>query len=67
MKVHFDEKSNALYIRLNRGKKIIESQEVQKGIIFDFDDKGEVVGIEILRVKNHIPLEELKELTLQVA
>ena len=66
MKVHFDEKSDAVYIRLNKNKKIMESQEVQRGVILDFDEKGEVVGIEILGVKKRIPIEELKKLTFQV-
>ena len=66
MKVHFDEKADAVYIRLDKNKKIMESQEVERGVILDFDDKGNVVGIEILGVKKHIPLEQLKELTLQV-
>ena len=66
MKVHFDEKSDAVYICLDKSKKIIESQEVQSGVVLDFDEKGEVIGIEILRVKKRIPLTELKELALQV-
>lgn len=66
MKVHFDEKSDAVYIRLDKTKKIIESQEVESGIVLDFDNKGDVIGIEVLGVKKRIPIEQLKELTLQV-
>ena len=64
MKIHFDEKSDAPYIRLDINKEVAESQELKSGI--DFDDKGEVIGIEILKVKKCIPVEQLKELTLQV-
>ncbi|MCY4645254.1 MAG: DUF2283 domain-containing protein [Bacteriovoracales bacterium] len=66
MKIHFDEKSDAIYIRLDKNKEVAESQEIKDGIVFDFDEGGEVVGIEILKVKKRIPIEELKELTLQV-
>ena len=67
MKVCFDEKSDAIYIRLDRNKKIIESQDVENGVVLDFDDKNNVIGIEITRVKNRISMDQLKELTLQIA
>ena len=66
MRIHFDEKSDAVYIRLDKSKKIIESQEVEKGVVLDFDEQGKVIGIEILGVKKRIPIDQLKELTLQV-
>ena len=66
MKIHFDEKSDAVYILLDKNKEIIESQEVESGVILDFDDKGQVIGIEIIGVKKRIPVEQLKELTLKV-
>jgi uncharacterized protein YuzE len=53
MKVHFDEKADALYLRLDDSK-IIESEEVQPGIVLDFNESKQVVGIEILRVKGRI-------------
>ena len=67
MKIHFDEKADAVFIRLNEDKKIRESQEVEKGVILDFDSDGKVIGIEILKVKEHIPLKQLKELKFQIA
>ena len=66
MKIHFDEASDSIYIRLNKNKKVIESQEVEKGIVLDFDDEKNVIGIEIVKVKKYIPIDQLKELTLQV-
>ena len=67
MKIHFDEKTDAIFIRLDDSKKIAESQEVEDGVILDFDNQGKVIGIEILQVKNRIPLEQLKEFKFQVA
>ncbi|HYI14433.1 MAG TPA: DUF2283 domain-containing protein [Thermomicrobiales bacterium] len=66
MKVRFDEDADALYIRLSDSR-IIESEEVQPGIILDFDDESHVVGIEILRVSQHIPGFNLKQLQVDVA
>lgn len=49
MRVHFDEKADALYIRFDESK-ILESEEVRPGIILDFNEKNQVVAIEILNL-----------------
>ena len=67
MKIYFDEKSDAVFIRLNESKEIVDSCEVEKGVVLDFDDNGEVIGIEILNVKKRIPLKQLKELKFKIA
>ncbi len=66
MKVHFDEQADALYLRLDESK-IVDSEEVQPGIILDFDEHNQVVGIEILRVRERVPLAELKKIQFEVA
>lgn len=66
MKVHFDEKTDALYFRLDDSK-IIESEEVKPGIILDFNEKNQVVGVEILNVKKRVPEASLKEMKFEVA
>ena len=47
MKFEYDPEVDALYIRLNEAK-IVESEEVQPGIILDFDENGQVAGLEVL-------------------
>ena len=49
MKIEFDPVVDALYVRLT-DQKIIESEEVQPGVILDFDAAGKIVCIEILSV-----------------
>lgn len=66
MKVHFDEKADALYLRLDDSK-IVESEEVQPGIVLDYNEESQVVGIEILRVKSRVPLANLKQMQFEVA
>ncbi len=66
MRVHFDEKADALYIRFDESK-ILESEEVKPGIILDFNEKDQVVGIEILNLKKRIPVENLKKLQFEIA
>jgi uncharacterized protein YuzE len=66
MRVQFDEKADAIYLRLDESE-VIESEEVHPGIILDFNKKDEVVGVEVLRVKNRIPLASLKQMKFDVA
>jgi len=66
MKMHYDEKTDALYLRLDDSR-IVESQEVQPGIVLDFNEDEQVVGVEILRVKERVPAADLKHLEFNVA
>lgn len=49
MKIKVDKKTDALYFRLDESK-IIESEEVSPGIILDFNENNQVVGIEVLNI-----------------
>ena len=66
MKMQYDEKSDALYLRLDEST-IVESEEVQPGIVLDFDANNQVVGVEILRVKERVPSADLKHVDFKVA
>jgi len=66
MKVHFDEKADAVYLRLDDSK-IIESEEVKPGVILDFNEHDQVVGIELLHVKGRVPIANLKQLLFEIA
>jgi uncharacterized protein YuzE len=66
MKIHFDENADAIYLRLDDSK-IVESEEVRPGIVLDFNEHDQVVGVEILRVKERIPLANLRQIQFEVA
>ena len=44
---------------------IVESEEVQPGVVLDFDKNKRVVGIEILGVSSRVPLEKLRTLQFE--
>ena len=52
MKLEYDPAADALYVRLNN-QPIIESEQIKPGIVLDYDEAGNVVGIEVLRVSKH--------------
>lgn len=53
MRTRYDSEADALYMRLADGP-IVDSQEVNPGIVLDFDGDGRVVAIEILDVSEHV-------------
>ena len=66
MKVTFDEVSDALYVRLDDSP-IVESETIRPGVILDYDEKDQVVGVEILSVVNRIERGELRSMHFEVA
>ena len=50
MSLKIDKENDALYFRLDESS-IVESEEVQPGIILDFNSEGKVVGIEMLNLR----------------
>ena len=49
MKIEYDPKADAMYIRMRSGT-AIESDEIRPGLVIDFDADGKVLGIEMLDV-----------------
>ncbi|MCY3666632.1 MAG: DUF2283 domain-containing protein [Gemmatimonadetes bacterium] len=47
MKLHVDKKADALYLRLDDSV-IVESEEVSPGVVLDYNESNEVVGVEML-------------------
>lgn len=66
MRLHVDQAADALYLRLDDSK-VIESEEVSPGVVLDFNDRNQVVGVEILRLSQRSPKLDLRELQFQTA
>lgn len=49
MKIEYDPKADAIYIRLSSGT-VADSDEVRPNVFLDTDIKGRVLGIEMLGV-----------------
>jgi uncharacterized protein YuzE len=49
MKIEYDPKADAMYIRLAAGQ-VADSDEVRPGVVLDFDAEGRVLGVELLDV-----------------
>ena len=64
MKVHFDQDSDAVYFKLDDSV-ITDSEEVKPGVILDFNERNQLVGIEILRVRDRVPVANLKQMQFE--
>ena len=59
MKLKLDEETDALYLRLDDSA-IVESEEVQPGVVLDFNAENVVVGIEVLNISKRVARDKLR-------
>ncbi|MCC7354074.1 MAG: DUF2283 domain-containing protein [Anaerolineae bacterium] len=64
MRLKIDKENDALYLRLDETA-IVESEEVQPGVVLDFDKDGRVVGIEILALSTRTTPDRLRVLQFE--
>jgi uncharacterized protein YuzE len=66
MKLKIDKEADALYLRLDDSK-IIESEEVLPGIVIDFNESNQCIGIEVLKLSERTPRLNLSQLEFETA
>lgn len=59
MRLKIDCENDALYFRLDESTVIVNSEEVEPGVIPDFDENHRVVGIEMLDLSFRIEPQKL--------
>jgi len=64
VKLKVDKESDALYLRLDEAA-VVESEEVQPGVVLDYDAADNVVGVEILNLSKRVAPERLRVLQLE--
>ncbi len=65
MKLHYYPETDSLYIDLSTAPSV-ESQEIADNLIADYDEHGQIVGLDIQRASRHLDLSkvEIKHLPL---
>jgi len=66
MRIRVDKETDALYFRLDETR-IVESEEIQPGVIFDYDEDGRVVGVEFLWISKRANPEALCSIQFEAA
>lgn len=64
MKLKVDQEADALYLRLDDSN-IVDSEEVSPGVVLDYNEQDQVVGIEILGISKRAPTLNPRELQFQ--
>jgi len=65
MKLKIDRQADTLYLTLDESG-AVESEEVAPGIIVDYNDKRQVVGIEMLHLSKRAPDVEIGRLLFEM-
>ncbi len=66
MKLKIDSEGDALYPRLDE-REIVESEEVEPGVVLDFDAQGRMVGLEILRLSTRMDPDRPRTIQFETA
>jgi uncharacterized protein YuzE len=54
MKVSYDQRTDTLSVVLKEGAHVSESDEDKPGVILDYDEKGDLVSLEILDASRRV-------------
>ena len=65
MKVSYDPKHDVLYLKFSDAK-IVNTVEVVEGILIDYGENGEIVGIEMIDASVLIKTKPLKEVVIKI-
>ena len=66
MRIRVDRENDALYFRLDETR-VAESEEIRPGVVLDFDENDQVVGVEFLKLSHRVSREELASVVFQAA
>jgi uncharacterized protein YuzE len=58
MRINYDPRADALYLRFQDGL-AARTRKVEEGVLVDLDENGRLYGIEIIGMKGRIPVPEL--------
>lgn len=59
MRIEYYPETDSLYIDLSE-KPSVDSQEIAEGIVLDFDEKGNIVGIDIDNASKKVDIAKVK-------
>ncbi|MGM0510708.1 MAG: DUF2283 domain-containing protein [Thermoplasmatota archaeon] len=65
MKLTVDLESGSLYFIIC-DTEVVESEEIAPGVILDHDEKGDVVALEILDIKEKYTVEQISSIDLEM-
>jgi len=67
MNIHYNDRTDLLYIRLDERKQEVMNKRVSEDIVVDVGENDKIVGIEILDASKHVDLERLFPISYKVS
>ncbi|MBI4686297.1 MAG: DUF2283 domain-containing protein [Nitrospirae bacterium] len=64
MKIEYSKDIDALYIKL-REAKIADSMDIEEGVTVDLDEKGHIVGLEILDASDKLNISDIVNISIE--
>jgi uncharacterized protein YuzE len=64
MRIEYSKKADALYVYFQE-KYVNTSKEVEEGIILDFDDNNQIIGIEILDASERFGKSDIANINIE--
>ena len=65
MRISYDPKHDVMYIKFSDAK-VVETVEVEEGVLIDYGENGEIVGIEIINASLRTHSYPLDEITVKI-
>jgi len=64
MKIEYSKEADALYVYFKE-EFVAKSKEIEDGIVIDFDEKGQLIGIEVLDVSQRFSLSDIVNVNIE--
>ena len=65
MKITYDPEADALYIQLRSTAKHYDSEDLEEGVVADFDEEGHIIGLEVLDASDRLTIDDLSTVTYE--
>ncbi|MBI4689614.1 MAG: DUF2283 domain-containing protein [Nitrospirae bacterium] len=64
MKIEYSKEADAIYVYFKE-EFVAKSKEIEDGVVVDFDEKGQLIGIEVLDVSQRFSLSDIVNVNIE--
>lgn len=64
MKIEYSKEADAIYVYFKEDF-VAKSNEIEDGVVIDFDEKGQLIGIEVLDVSERFSLSDIANISIE--
>lgn len=64
MKIEYSKEADAIYVYFKEDY-VAKSTEIEDGVVIDFDEKGQLIGIEVLDVSQRFSLSDIVNINIE--